>query len=76
MAYDALRTIMPIAGLRQVREGSLQTNASTRCPAGAVEDRFQYRSRFRFICDSLLEGEGFEPSVPQGCVPVCCGWRR
>jgi hypothetical protein len=55
---------MPIAGLRQVREGSLQTNASTRCPAGAVEDRFQYRSRFRFVCDSLLEGSGFEPSVP------------
>jgi SAM-dependent methyltransferase len=24
----------------------------------------EYRCRFRFVCDSLLEGDGFEPSVP------------
>jgi hypothetical protein len=51
MAYDALRTIMPIAGWPEERAREVQIRVS-----GTLGPRFAH--------DSPLEESGFEPLVP------------
>jgi hypothetical protein len=57
MAYDALRTILPIDGWPEERAREVQISVSDTLGP-------------RFAHDSSLEGGGFEPSVPRQRVTV------
>ena len=60
MAYDALRTIMPIAGWPEERAREVQIRVS-----GTLGPRFAH--------DSPLEGDGFELPVPRGWIEAATG---